>query len=262
MTHDPKTPAKPLPRTIAIAAAALFAVGTPIVQAMTGTIGVGESELVREGESTLKAAGYAFAIWSLIYAGLLGYGVYQALPATREMPGLRALGWPSVAAIAGCGLWLMAQSADAKWATVAIIVASAAVLYAPLLKRYPVQHRIEFWLVAAPVSALAGWLTVAAAINVLTVLTAMGVIDPASAPAWAACGIVAVVALAGALTLISKNWIYPLPVGWGLIAVSVAERMDKPMISLLAAAGALLMLAAAAWVGTHRAILLPIPRQQ
>lgn len=256
------TEKKPVLRTVAIVASALFAVGTPIVQALTGTLGVSETEFVREGQSTLQAAGYAFSIWTLIYAGMLGYAVYQALPSTHETPGLRAVGWPSVVAMAGCALWLMAQSADAKWATVAIIVTAAAVLYAPLLKRYPVQHRIEFWLVAAPVSALAGWLTVAAAINTLTVLTSAGVIDAASAPAWAAGGIVLVVAVAGLLTLASKNWIYPMPTAWGLVAVSVAERMDKPMISLLAAFGALLLMAAAAWVGTHRSILLPLRRQQ
>ncbi|MFT3724770.1 MAG: hypothetical protein QM773_14450 [Hyphomonadaceae bacterium] len=256
------TKTKPALRTIAIVAAALFALVTPIVQALTGTIGVDESEFVREGQNTLRAAGYAFAIWTLIYAWLVGYAAYQALPSTRETPGLRMLGLPSVVAMAGCGLWLIAQSQNAKWATVAIIVLSAAVLYVPLLQRYPVQHRIEYWLVAAPLSLLAGWLTVASAINALTVLTGLGVITPQSAPAWAAGGIVLVVMAAGALTLRSKNWIYPLPVAWGLAAVSVAERMDKPMISLLAGAGALLVLVAGTWVGTHRAILLPNPRQQ
>ncbi len=257
MTHQ-----KPVLRTVAIVAAALFAAGTPIAQALTGTLAVADSEFIREGESTLRAAGYAFSVWTLIYAGLLAYAVYQALPSTQEMPGLRMLGWPSVVAMLGCGLWLIAQSSDAKWETVAIIVASAAALYVPLFSRYPVQHRIEFWLVAAPISALAGWLTVASALNALTVLTGLGVITTLSAPAWAAGGIVLVVLVAGALTLASKNWIYPLPVGWGLVAVSAAERLNKPTISLLAALGALLVLIAGTWVAKRRAILLPAPRQQ
>lgn len=256
------TQSKPVLRTIAIVAAALFAVGTPLVQFLTGTIAVAETDLVRDGETTLEAAGYAFSIWTLIYAGLLAYAVYQALPSTKEMPGLRMLGWPSVIAMTGCGLWLIAATYDAKWVTVAIITLSALVLIVPLAKRYPVQHRIEYWLVAAPVSMLAGWLTVASAINALTVLTGMGVIDAASAPAWATGGIVLVVLIGAGLTLASKNWIYPLPISWGLIGVSFAERLDRPMISLLALAGAILLLGASAWVGTHRSILLPIPRQQ
>jgi len=256
------TSAKPAIRTVAIVAAALFAVGTPIVQFATGTSPVGETELVRDGDTTLEAAGYAFSIWSLIYAGLIGYAVYQALPATKETPGLRGLGWPSVIAMAGCGLWLIAAMYDAKVATVAIIVVSALVLTLPLMRRYPVQHRIEFWLVAGPLSLLAGWLTIASAINMLTVLTSTGVITPASAPAWATGGIALVVAIGVGVTLVSKNWVYPLPIAWGLVAVWVAEQSDRPIVALLAAAGAAVVAGAAIWVGTHRQILLPLPRQQ
>jgi hypothetical protein len=162
----------------------------------------------------------------------------------------------------GCGAWLIAAMMDAKIATVAIIVISAGVLTGPLARRYPVQHRIEFWLVAAPLSMLAGWLTIASAINALTVLTGMGVITAASAPAWAAGGVVLVVAIATGVTLTSKNWVYPLPIAWGLAAVWVAEQTDRPMVALLAAAGAAVVAGAAVWVGTHRQILLPLPRQQ
>lgn len=256
------TSSKPALRTLAIVAAAVFAVATPVIQFITGTSAVAETDLVRDGDTTLEAAGYAFSIWGLIYAGLIGYAVYQALPSTKDMPGLRMLGWPSVIAMVGCGAWLIAATYDAKWATVAIIIGSAAVLCVPLAKRYPVQHRIEYWLVAAPLSMLAGWLTVAAAINTLTVLTGMGVIEQAAAPTWAAGGIVLVVLIGAGITLSSKNWIYPLPIAWGLVGVMIAERMDRPMISLLALSGAVLLLAASAWVGTHRSILLPMPRQQ
>lgn len=256
------TGTKPALRTIAVVAAAVFAVATPVVQFVTGTSPVAETNLVRDGDTTLEAAGYAFSIWSLIYVGLLSYAVYQALPATKEMPGLRKLGWPSVVAMTGCGLWLIAAMYDAKLATVAIIVISAAVLTVPLVKRYPVQHRIEFWLVAAPLSMLAGWLTIASAINALTVLTGMGVITAASAPAWAVGGIVLVVAIAAGVTLASKNWVYPLPIAWGLVAVWVAEQADRPMVALLAVAGAAVVAGAAIWAGTHRQILLPLPRQQ
>jgi hypothetical protein len=170
------------------------------------------------------------------------------------------LGWPSVAAMAGCGAWLIAAAVDAKWATVAIIVVSALALGVPLLKRYPVQHRIEFWLVAAPLSLLAGWLTVASALNLLTVLTSYGIITPETAPVWAAGGIVVVLLVGAGLALRAKNWVYPLPVAWGLAGVAVAEQADKPAIALLAGVSALALLAAAGWVGTHKRILVPLSR--
>ena len=249
-------------RTATIAAGAIFAVGTPIVQWLTGTIAVGQTNLVNDGEQTLEAAGYAFSIWSLIYIGLLAYAAYQALPSTRETPGLRLLGWPSVIAMSGCGAWLLAATLDAKWATVAIITVAAASLCIPLARRYPVQTAADFWLIAAPLSLLAGWLTIASAINTLTVLTGVGVITEATAPAWAGAGILIVLLIGAGLSFVSNNWVYPLPIAWGLVAVTVAEQTDRPMIAAMGAGCALVLLATAVWVGTHRTRLLPLPRQQ
>jgi hypothetical protein len=259
---NPMQHSKPAFRTLAILAAAAFAIAVPVTQFALGVTPTGETKLVRDGDTTLEAAGYAFSIWSVIYAGLIAYAVYQALPSTRETPGLRALGWPSVAAMVGCGLWLIAAVYDIKLATMLIIIGSAAVLCLPLSRRYPVQHRIEFWLVAAPLSMLAGWLTVASAINTLTVLTGWGVIDAGSAPAWAAGGVIAVVLVGAVIAVMSKNWIYPLPMAWGLAAVWVAEQTDRPNVAILAAAGAAALLFTAIWVGTHKRLLLPLPRQQ
>lgn len=253
---------KPVVRTLAVVAAAAFAVAVPIAQFALGVTPTGETELVRDGDTTLEAAGYAFSIWSVIYVGLIAYAIYQALPSTRETPGLRALGWPSVVAMVGCGLWLIAAIYDIKLATMLIIIGSAAALCIPLSRRYPVQHRIEFWLVAAPLSMLAGWLTIASAINTLTVLTGWGFINASSAPAWATAGVILVVLIGATLAIASRNWIYPLPIAWGLAAVWVAEQTDRPNVALLAAAGSAALLVAAIWVGTHRRLLLPLPRQQ
>ena len=120
------TPAKPLFRTVAIIAAAAFSVAVPVTQFALGVTPTGETDLVRDGDTTLEAAGYAFSIWSLIYAGLVSFAIYQALPSTKETPGLRALGWPSAVAMAGCGLWLIAAVYDIKLATMLIIIGSAA----------------------------------------------------------------------------------------------------------------------------------------
>src|SRR5512137_3187399 len=38
-------------------------------------------------------AGYVFAIWGVIYLGLIAFAVFQALPSQRENPRLRATGW-------------------------------------------------------------------------------------------------------------------------------------------------------------------------
>ena len=38
-------------------------------------------------------AGYVFAIWGIIYIGLIAYAIYQALPSQKKNPRLQATGW-------------------------------------------------------------------------------------------------------------------------------------------------------------------------
>ena len=46
-------------------------------------------------------AGYVFSIWGVIYLGLMAFAVYQALPAQRANPRLRAIGgWVVLSSLA------------------------------------------------------------------------------------------------------------------------------------------------------------------
>src|SRR5512140_903648 len=38
-------------------------------------------------------AGYVFAIWGIIYIGWIAFGIYQAMPAQKDNPRLRRLGY-------------------------------------------------------------------------------------------------------------------------------------------------------------------------
>lgn len=233
-------------RTALIVVAAIFAVAVPIGQSL-GYFGLSASEFSDDGNTTLRAAGYAFSIWSVIYLGLLAYAAYQAISPSASPSLLDRFGWPSIIAITGCGLWLLAAGADAKWATVAIITVSALALIVPLLQgtRGPSRDR---WLIVVPLALLAGWLTVASAVNLLTVLTATGNVPDASATLWAIGGIVVTFAIAAAVTLLSTSWVYAVPIAWGLVAIFVAEQGRRPEAAwtALACAGALLVIAALA----------------
>lgn len=239
----PSSTAVPAARRIAIPVAVAVAIAVPALQATLG-LGLSQRDFAADGNSTLRAAGYAFSIWSLIYAGLAAYAVWQALPARRETPVLKALGWPSLVAIFGCAAWIVAAAADAKWDTVVIILVSALAMISGLDKaarENPVGR--EFWLAYAPLALLAGWLTIAAAINILTVLTAFDLMTPAFATLAAFAGIGIVTALGVYIPLRTRRWPYAVPIAWGLVAVFVAERADKPVMAWTA-------LAAATIVGT------------
>lgn len=228
--------------------AVVFAIAVPALQ-MGLDLGLSAKEFAGQGDSTLRAAPYAFSIWSVIYAGLIAYAVWQALPRNAADRRLDAIAGPAALAIAGCGVWIIASSADWKWTSIAVIVASAGALIAGMLRTAP-REGSGGWrdslLVWIPLALLAGWLSIASALNILTVLTAKGVIaDAATAAAFA--GIVAVLIVALAVLRASRLAAYGVPIAWGLVAVWAAERADKPDVAAVAMGSAVLVAAYAAW---------------
>lgn len=235
-------------RRSAVVLATIFAIAAPIAQALV-PLGMSASEFADDGNETLRAAGYAFSIWSLIYFGLVVYALYQAFDRTGSAL-LARLGWPSVIAIAGCGAWILASAYDQKLATMMIIVTSATTLIAALLgtataPATPNEQRFA----VLPLALLAGWLTTASAINILTVFTAWSVIANdrdaviASSIALAAVALVALIVIQR-----TKLRAYAAPIAWGLVAVYVAEREHRPLVALAAAALAGMLAAYALWV--------------
>lgn len=235
-------------RKILVAAAVLFALAVPTLQALLG-FGLSASEFAGQGDSTLRAAGYGFSIWSVIYAGFIAYAVYQALPRNDGSPLIAAVALPSVFAIAGCGAWILASAFDARWLSVAIILVSAGAMIAGLGKatrradRATWGERLCVWW---PLGLLAGWLTVAAALNILTVMTAEGLLTGLQTTA-AVAGIAAVVLAALIVLRATHLAAYGVPIAWGLVAVWVAERATKGDVASLALGAAVIVGAYAAW---------------
>jgi hypothetical protein len=241
-------------RLLVIASVA-FAILAPVSQALTGW-GLTAAEFSDSGDETLRAAGYAFSIWGLLYAGMVAYAVYQALPASDGSPVREPLAWPSIVAIAGCGAWICASGLDWRWATVAIIVVSAAALIAGLVKVAPAAtsaSRRDRLLIVWPLAALAGWLTVASAINILTVLTAEGLIDDGAALVAGLAGVAAVLVVAVLVLRSTRMPLYGVPIAWGLVAVWVAERGDNPTAAFAAFGAAILIAIYAALMARSRA---------
>src|SRR5690606_32007776 len=108
-------------------------------------------------------------------------------------------------------------------------------------------------LILWPLAALAGWLTVASAINILTVLTAEGFIGPETALTAGLIGIAVVLVVAVLVLRASRMPVYGLPIAWGLVAVWVAERGDNPLAAFAALGAAILVLVAAGLTARSRA---------
>lgn len=221
---------KPPLRTLAVIAAVAFAIAAPATQAI-GDLGLSASDFAGQGDSTLRAAGYAFSIWSLIYALLIAYAVWQATPKVRENGLLVASAWPLAAAAAGCGLWIVVTTLDGRWPSILVILASAAAAILALMRSAGLRREgspLGRRLTLTASGLLAGWLTAAAVLNIVTVATAEGLVPPAAQTPVALAGL-AVGGVAAAFVIFrTASLAYCAAVVWALVAIFVAERLHRP----------------------------------
>lgn len=207
----------------------VFAVGQAAASAITPLLGLPFVGEVSDRYPTyVVPAGYAFSIWSLIFALSLAYAVWQALPAQRENPLLRHVGWLTAGAFAGSTLWEFAFPAGLYNVSVVLIVTTLVMLALAVGRmvgwRTPLTGA-ERWLVWIACGIYLGWITVATVANVAQTLVAYGVMELGlGGETWGMVMLIAAALIAAAVTLATRNPGYPLAVAWALIAVYVARR--------------------------------------
>ena len=176
---------------------AIFAIAISQLQMGLGW-GQSAAAFAADSDATLKVIGWAFAIWGVIYLGLAIYAIRQVLPQTGESDLIHAFGWPSVLAFAGIGLWIVAAAFDWEVATIVLIFGALIVLLIPLLTNARRIRALSMgdrdrWFTVWPLSLLAGWLTIAAPVNLITVATGNGDLPAALSPTlWAIIAVAAV----------------------------------------------------------------------
>lgn len=234
-------------RRLIVLVAAVFAV---LVGQGQVALGWGQSpgDFAADSDATLRVIGWAFAIWGLIYVGLLAYAVRQVLPQTGESDLIHAFGWPSALAFLGIGLWVVAAALDWETATIVLIFASLVVLLVPLLTQGGRIRALssgdrDRWLTVWPLALLAGWLTVAAPVNLITVATGNGALPAELSPTvWAVAAVIVVAMVAVGVTYRIRTLAYALPVVWGLVGVFVAEQARNGTLAFAAAIAAIAVL--------------------
>ena len=234
-------------RRLVVLASTVFAVVIGQTQVLLGW-GQSPAEFSADSDTTLRVAGYAFAIWGVIYLWLLVYAVRQALPQTGESDILHRLGWPSVAALLGIGWWVVAAAFDWEMATIILIFAALAALLVPLLVNAGAIRALsrgdrDRWMTVWPLALLAGWLTVAAPLNLITVATGNEALPAMLSPTvWAVLAIALVAAVALGVTLRLRTLAYGLPIAWGLLGAFVAEQGRNPLVAYVALAASVAVL--------------------
>ncbi|MEM9575907.1 MAG: hypothetical protein AAF999_02710 [Pseudomonadota bacterium] len=182
----------------------------------------------------VQPAGYAFAIWGVIYLWLIvgmGYGALKR----RDDANWHAMRLPLCASLAVGTIWLPVAVLSPVWAAILIWAMLIPALVA--LFRAPVDDTL--WALA-PVGLYAGWLSAASCVALGLVAAGYGYLSEDGA---AFIFIFVALVLASAVqTQLKRAPTYGIAVIWALIAISVANLNSNPTVAALSAGGALAML--------------------
>jgi benzodiazapine receptor len=172
-------------------------------------------------------AGYVFAIWGVIYLALIGYSIYQALPAQRQNPRLQRIGWLYVLSCAANIAWLFLWHYEIFEWTIVAMVALLLLLIAIYLVLGIGRRRVstaETWLVSIPFSIYLGWITVATIANATSLLDYLNWSGWGIAPEWwAVIMLVAATIIASLVSLTRGDVAYILVIAWAFAGIAVKQ---------------------------------------
>lgn len=243
----------------------IVVIATSVVSVLASALplnGLSTGEISDRFQVFFVPAGYVFSIWGLIYIGMIALAVYQALPAQRDNPRLRAVGYPfalaNVANIAWIFLWHYEQFPWTLLAMFALLVLLI-VTYLWLGIGHSRASAGETWTVRVPVSLYLGWITVATIANVTSVLDYLGWNGgPISPQAWAVIMLAVTAVVAAAMAFFRRDLSFLLVILWAVAGIAVKHAgTTVALAAWVVAAVVVLLLVYAALRRGERSSLRP-----
>lgn len=214
--------------------------GTPIAEAAGGALSA--------DATPVAPAGPAFSIWSVIYLGAVGYGVWQVLPSVRRSERQGRLRPWIIASLLLNAAWIWTVQLGLILGSVVVIVALLLVLIRILLvlQSSSPQGWIDALLTDGTFGLYLGWVTVATVANITAWLA--GLVADFAAP-WELLA-VALVVVAGGIgavqAVLTRGRIAPaLSLAWGLAWIAVGRssgQFESPALIWTAALAAVAVL--------------------
>lgn len=195
--------------------------------------GIGTGEISDQFKVLFVPAGYVFAIWGLIYIGMISFAIYQALPAQRENPWLRKTGyWFALSGVFN-SVWLFMWHYLQFPLTLVFmfgLLGSLLVIYLTLEIGKRRVSALEKWAVHTPISTYLGWVSVATIANITDVLDYLRWDAFGIAPEiWAVIMLIAALSL-GLLMIVTRNEIaYPMVLIWAIIGIAL-KQANAPLV--------------------------------
>lgn len=180
-------------------------------------------------------AGYVFSIWGLIYLALIGYAVFQVLPAQRNNPRLQAIGYWFVLSCVANVVWLFLWHYEQfLWTLLAMLMLLACliVIYLRLDIGRGFVSTAERWLVEAPFSLYLGWITVATIANATQLLYFLNWNGWGLPPeSWFVLVLATALVVAGWMAYTRRDIVYLLVLVWAFIGIAI-KHAGVPVVSI------------------------------
>jgi hypothetical protein len=232
----------------------LALLATVAVNALANTLPLGgrtTGEISDSFAILFVPAGYVFSIWGVIYAGLLGYAIYQALPSQRGNLRLARSGYLFVLSSLANVAWLFAWHFGYTPLSLLVMLVLLSLLITIYLRleigRRQVS-RAESLLVRLPFSLYLGWITVATVANASAALYSLGWDGLGLTPqTWALIMLFVAAAIGGIVSLTRRDLAFNLVLVWAFTGIAVKQQ-GVPAVAtgaLLAAMLVVVMLLAA-----------------
>lgn len=211
---------------------------------------IGEISNTQFANVLITPANYAFAIWGVIYIGLICFCIYQFLHPRKQHPRLNAVSYFVILASFAQALWVYFFLQ--RWFALSLVAMLAILLcligaYVQLgYDRTPSPQ--DRWLLRVPLSTYLGWIAVATVVNVALTLYAA---------AWNGWGLppelwtvlLLIISAGIGITLLIKRRDLPfaLVLVWAFLAIAV-KRSTIPAIALSAIVLSAILLGFVIWV--------------
>lgn len=202
---------------------------------------VGSGAVVLEGYKTVAQvsdsvptlftpAGYVFAIWGVIYLGLIMYAIYRAMPSSRCSGYFaKADMWFWISCVLN-GVWIIAWDKEdfafSVLIMVALLLSLVALTNALGIGRVKVSMQ-ERWMVHIPISIYLAWICVATIANISAfIYSQTGIYVFLSAPElWTVLMLIIAGVLGVAALLYRRSFAFSIVIIWATIGIAVKQNL-------------------------------------
>jgi hypothetical protein len=212
-----------------------------VVNGRFGGSGATVADVSDKYPTLFTPAGFAFAIWGLIYGTTLLYAVSALLPSQLDVRlHDRVAPWLLATNVLS-SLWVVCFTTEHFLPSLLVIVAiliCTIVMYKVTSDHLVTEHLSHFW--RLPFGLWMGWLGVAALANLCLTAAASGMDAwPVSAAAWTAILLVFAGVVAISISSVFLDPVVSLVVSWATAAIAVAHWQDSSLVAVVAALVAL-----------------------